>query len=131
MFEDLDFKDLPKDGSGSLRDRIDRAKEKLPLPELMEQYGDGSAAATSARCPFHGDTHPSFSVYRGTDGNWRWNCFAGCGEGDEIDYVKEKEGYDTADAIRHYLELAEDGPAELDAAWREDDEDDDGRDYGW
>jgi len=38
----------------------------------------------SALCPFHEDHNPSFSFNRAT-GHWR--CFAGCGEGDALDYL--------------------------------------------
>ncbi len=42
------------------------------------------------RCPFHDDHSPSFYIY---DGGRRWICFAGCGEGDVLDFV-----------MKHYTE---------------------------
>jgi DNA primase len=90
-----------------LRQRIDAAKARLPLPDLMELLGDGDSAARSALCPFHYDEHPSFSVFETDNGRWRWNCFAGCGAGDEIDYLVLREELTKAEAIEEYLRLAE------------------------
>jgi hypothetical protein len=45
-------------------------------------YDEKHIGKTALR-PFHSDKHPSFSVFQDKDGLWLWNCFAGCGEGDE------------------------------------------------
>jgi DNA primase len=89
------------------RQQIDAAKARLPLPHLMELLDDGDHAHTSACCPFHFDEHPSFSVFETADGHWRWNCFAGCGSGDEIDYLLLREELTKAEAIAEYLRLAD------------------------
>lgn len=86
--------------------RIQQAKQRLPLPKLMELHGDKWAARKSAQCPFHDDEHPSFSVYRNAQNLWKWKCHAGCGGGDEIDYLVMKLDMSTGEAIREYLELA-------------------------
>ena len=57
-----------------LRQKIDEAKGRLPLPELMAQVGLGDRAKETAHCPFHDDEHKSFSVFKGTDGLWRSWC---------------------------------------------------------
>lgn len=46
-------------------------------------------------CPFHSDRSPSFYIY---DGGRRWICFAGCGEGDVIDFVQKRYGGSLRDA---------------------------------
>ena len=88
-----------------LRDKIQSAKAVLPLPELLKRLGYGDRAKRQALCPFHADQRPSFSVFRGHCG-WRWNCFAGCGHGDEIDFLEALKGLTPSEAIRLFLEMA-------------------------
>ena len=47
------------------RQKIDEAKRRLPLPQLMEKEGLGDRAKKTAHCPFHDDEHKSFSVFQG------------------------------------------------------------------
>ena len=80
--------------NADLRQKIDEAKRRLPLPELMAKEGLGEHAKTSAHCPFpgHEDKHKSFSVFQGKDGFWHYKCFAGCGDGDEIMFLTKVKG---------------------------------------
>jgi hypothetical protein len=87
-------------------DPIYEAKRRLPLPALMEKLGYGDHAQKSARCPFHEDAKNSFSVYQNPEGLWRFNCFAGCGHGDEIHFLERTRKLSKADAIRFFLETA-------------------------
>jgi putative DNA primase/helicase len=80
-------------------------KALLPLPELMARCGDGERAKKKVRCPFHDDHTPSFSVYQ-RGGLWFWKCHAGCGEGDELDYLKRKFGLGDTEAFAKWRELA-------------------------
>ena len=107
MNEMLDH-DPAESNRREFRVKIDEAKEKLPLPDLMKLLDDGDSAAKSALCPFHQDEHPSFSVFETDDGRWRWHCFAGCGSGDEIDYLVMRQELTTGEAIEEYLRLADD-----------------------
>ena len=84
------------------------AKRKLPLPDLMAALGHGQAAQRQCPCPFHDDTNPSFSVFQKED-RWGWKCHAGCGEGDEIDFVAKVKNLSKSDATREFLALAENG----------------------
>jgi hypothetical protein len=84
---------------------IQQAKLKLPLPLLMEQLGLGEHAKQNARCPFHDDRNPSFSVFQ-IDGSWFFKCHAGCGQGDEIAFLERYYGTSNAEAIKRYMELA-------------------------
>ncbi len=96
------------------REKIEAARKKLPLPELMEKLGEEAHAHKSALCPFHTDHSPSFSVYRRVDGRWGWNCFAGCGGGDEIDYLQIRKGMIPGEAIQEFLRLAAEDAEEVD-----------------
>jgi CHC2 zinc finger len=94
------------DRNNELREKIDEAKRRLPLPQLMENEGLGDRAKKRAHCPFHDDEHQSFSVYRGADGFWHYKCFAGCGEGDEIMFLRKLRGLPSSEAINLYLSMA-------------------------
>jgi hypothetical protein len=91
-----------------LRRKIDEAKRRLALPQLLEKLGLSAHAKKRARCPFpgHDDKHPSFSVFQGEHGFWRWSCFAGCGNGDEIMFLVTLKGISMTQAIKLYLDMA-------------------------
>jgi hypothetical protein len=84
---------------------IGEAKSKLPLPLLMRELGLSDHAKKSARCPFHEDRRNSFSVWQ-KDGVWFWKCHAGCGEGDEINFLEKHRTGSRGDAIKLYLAMA-------------------------
>jgi Protein of unknown function (DUF3987)/CHC2 zinc finger/Toprim-like len=84
---------------------IAEAKQTLPLPSLMRELGLGDHAKRSARCPLHEDRRNSFSVWQ-KDGVWFWKCHAGCGEGDEINFLEKRRTVSRGDAIKLYLEMA-------------------------
>jgi len=51
-------------------------------------------------CPFHKENNPSFHVWQGENGNWRWRCF-GCGKsGDYIDFRRHSDNVNFHDALR-------------------------------
>ena len=80
-------------GNNDLRQKIDEAKGRLPLPELLAQLGLGAHAKTSARCLWHDDQHPSFSVFKGKDGFWHYKCFVCDAQGgDEITFLVSISG---------------------------------------
>lgn len=87
-------------------DLIAEAKARLPLPALMSLLGHGEHAKKSARCPFHQDSNNSFSIYQRADSSWAWKCHAGCGGGDEPDYVAKHRGLNNPEACREYIRLA-------------------------
>jgi hypothetical protein len=72
----------------------------------MAQVALGDRAKKTAHCPFHDDEHKSFSVFKGKDGLWHCKCFAGCGGGDEIMFLRERKGFSSTKAISLYLEMA-------------------------
>ena len=58
------------------------------------------------RCPFHPDTKPSFSYFQENNGHGWWECWAGCGKGDAIDYIQTKFEMSQPDSISLYLKMA-------------------------
>jgi DNA primase len=93
--------------NSDLRAKIDEAKRRLPLPQLLERLGLGAHVKKSgAVCPLHDDEHPSFSVFQGEDGFWHYKCFSMCGEGDEIMFLRKWKGLSVSRAMSLYLELA-------------------------
>jgi hypothetical protein len=92
--------------SAELRTKIDLARCRLPLPELMRQLGYGEKhIGKTALCPFHSDQHPSFSVFQ-KNGAWFYRCFVGCSSGDEITFLVKHFGISRREAIQRYLEMA-------------------------
>jgi AAA domain/CHC2 zinc finger len=86
---------------------ISKAKRVLPLPDLMARLGFGDHAKKSAKCPFHDDGRNSFSVWQTNGvGGWHWKCHAGCGDGDEINFLELAEGLSPSDAVTRFLEIA-------------------------
>ena len=94
--------------NAELRAKIDEAKRRLALPDLMTNHlGLGKHANKEAHCPFHKDDHPSFSVFQGKNGTgWQWKCFVGCGYGDEIALLVKHFNISRREAIRRYLDIA-------------------------
>ena len=85
---------------------IPEAKQRLPLPDLLNRLGLGDHAKKSARCPLHDDQHNSFSVWQTNGGAWFFKCHAGCGDGDEISFLELYEKLSPGDAIKRYFDLA-------------------------
>jgi putative DNA primase/helicase len=85
---------------------IEEAKQRLPLPLLMRQLGLGERAKKSARCPFHHDRNPSFSVFQ-IDGSWFYKCHACGATGDEINFLEKHNSISPSDATKLYLEMAD------------------------
>jgi hypothetical protein len=91
-----------------MRQKVDEARRRLPLPDFMSRMGLGQHAKKSAHCPFpgHEDKHKSFSVFKGDDGFWHWKCHSRCGDGDEIMFLRKLKKLSLTDAMNFYLEEA-------------------------
>jgi hypothetical protein len=99
--------ELKTKGAHRAMGKIAEAKARLPLPELMSRCGLADRAKRSARCPFHDDHHNSFSVWQNGENNrWAFKCHAGCGSGDEINFLELHEKLSRHDAVNRYIELA-------------------------
>jgi CHC2 zinc finger len=101
-------RDFDNTEKSALRAKIDEAKGRLPMPDLLSRLGLGDHAKKIARCPFpgHEDNHPSFSVFKGEDGFWHYMCFSKCGDGDEIMFLSKLKGLSLSAAMTLYLDMA-------------------------
>lgn len=82
---------------------IEDAKRRVRIPDLWTRYHLPGKPAKSCRCPLHDDGSNSFSV---TPDGLLWNCFAGCGGGDAIDFLARLCHLDKTAACRTFLEFA-------------------------
>jgi hypothetical protein len=82
------------------------AKQGLRIPDVWRLCALPGQPRKSCRCPFHDDDSASFSV--SPDG-LLWNCFAGCGGGDAVDFLQRVRRLSRADACREFLRLARGG----------------------
>jgi DNA primase len=78
---------------------IEQIKDRLPIAEVLAGYITliPAGSAFKARCPFHNEKTPSFSV---SPGSGFYYCF-GCGEkGDIFSFVQKFEGLDFKGALK-------------------------------
>jgi hypothetical protein len=86
---------------------IQRAKQALPLPDLLRHYNLGDRAKKSARSPFRdGDNPSAFGIFQKDNGDWNWKDFVTGDFGDEIDFIAKYENRSNEDAIIKFLDLA-------------------------
>jgi hypothetical protein len=86
-------------------DKIEEARAKLPLPELMREMGYGEFAKSSVKSPFREEKSPSWGIYEKA-GRWKF-LDHGTGEGgDEIDFIEQVENIDRKAAIERFLAMA-------------------------
>jgi len=72
------------------------------LPDVCRSFGvelQRAGDEFEACCPLHSENTPSFTVYPGRDGVWRYQCFGCDQKGDVIDFVKAVKGCDIRLAI--------------------------------
>jgi DNA primase len=83
-------------------DELARIKREVKLADLCRDYGivlhPTGPDNLMGCCPFHDDRAPSFGV---TPSKNLWNCLAGCGGGDNLQFVMRKEGV----SFRHAVEI--------------------------
>jgi DNA primase catalytic core len=82
---------------------LDAVKSAIDMVELVNAYTQTRKAGAryTARCPFHEERTPSFSI---NAVDKLYYCF-GCGaKGDAITFVREKEGLDFAQAVEWLAE---------------------------
>jgi DNA primase len=80
----------PRPVDSPLRQRIERLKDIVPLPDVVRRYVElqGSGNTLTGRCPFHKDEVPSFTVYQETG---TFYCFGCKARGDVIDFLRAIE----------------------------------------
>lgn len=69
-------------------DRTEARTDRAALEEALRDAG-ATIRGTTATCPFHGDRHPSASLYRDDAGTWRVKCH-GCGFGGDVFDVRAR-----------------------------------------
>lgn len=87
---------------------IAAARDRIPLAELVGRTLPlkRSGAYWMGCCPFHDDSTPSFAIRDN-----RWRCYAGCGGGDAIEFIRRLRGLDFAEAVRELLGMPAAAPA--------------------
>jgi len=91
----------------TMSNNLEYLRQRLPLPGLMAALGLGEHAERLAFCPFHENTKTgAFSVWVDNEDRHRWKCHAGCGGGDEVDFLEKYLGLSKKGAIQRYIELA-------------------------
>ena len=81
-------------------------KDRLNIRELIEEYVDleGNPSQPKAKCPFHEESTPSFTVY---PEQGRWHCFGACSiGGDHFDFLIKLEGITFPEAIAQLAKRA-------------------------
>lgn len=80
---------------------IEGIKRALRVDELATSGGVRLDRGGRGRCPFHEDSSPSFQA-----GASSWICYAGCGQGDVLDFIGRAEGLAHPAAVRRGAALA-------------------------
>lgn len=89
----------------TMRSNVEEIKEKLDLAQFIGGYVKVQKAGVNfkARCPFHNEKTPSFTI---SPSKGVWHCF-GCGRGGDIfQFVMELEHVDFAEALKMLAERA-------------------------
>jgi hypothetical protein len=86
----------------SERDDIkDRVKQAVNLADWVRKDGvplTGGPNEFKARCPFHDDKSPSFTVFC-KDGDWAFHCFGCSASGDVFEWIMRRRGCDFPEAL--------------------------------
>ena len=87
---------------------LTEAKERVNIRGLWQHFGLAGQPSKSCRCPFHQDRNNSFSV--SPDGVL-FNCFAGCGGGDAVDFLALTTRLPKTAACLEFIRLAGGSPS--------------------
>jgi hypothetical protein len=91
----------------SLSDKIQEAKQRIPLPRILHLLGLGHLAKGDHPSPFRdGDNKHCFGIFQKTDGQWNWKDQVTGDFGDEIDFIAKMEGLSPEDATAKFLHMA-------------------------
>lgn len=82
-------------------------RERLPEPSryyaeyLTKLRKPNAAGHALALCPFHDDHSPSLGVK--LNGRGLWCCYAGCGQGDMVEFHQRLTGLGSKAAVRELI----------------------------
>jgi hypothetical protein len=88
---------------------LEVARQNLPLPKLIHLLTGKEVPPNGMICsPFREEKRPSFSVFQGDDGRWRWKDFSGGADefGDEVDFLAKIRRLPNEAALEEFLKLA-------------------------
>lgn len=102
-----------------------QARDRMPLPRLMQHMGDGEHSNKTAHCPFCQEKQKRFGIYKAKNsGQWQFKCHnPECVANDpelgrsEIGYIALRRNLSQKDASLEFLKLAV--PEVLEAQQRE------------
>ncbi|MCU1230999.1 MAG: dnaG [Acidobacteria bacterium] len=85
--------------SKAMRRRRENLRREVPIARVLANYLDlrASGGQLVARCPFHEDTTPSFTVYPATN---TYYCFGCHKDGDAVSFLIEKESMNLPEALK-------------------------------
>src|SRR5436309_392977 len=89
------------------------ARDRKPLPRLMQHMGDGEYSNKTAHCPFCKHKDKSFGIFKGNTGRWQFKCHKpDCVANNpevgrsEIGYIALRKNLSQKDAALEFLKLA-------------------------
>ena len=88
-----------------LSERVQAAKQRLPLPDLMQYLAVGEYAKASCRSPLREDKNPSWGIFH-RDGQWLWKDHGTGESGDEVTFVEQLQSCSKAEAMRRFCQMA-------------------------
>lgn len=81
----------------------------VDLAKLARDYGielEKEGKEWKACCPFHNEDTPSWKIFQGKDGKWRYECFGCSAKGDAADLIRHMENLpDTKAALTRLHEI--------------------------